>query len=87
MTVTEAETYSTVQVCRLTGATYRQLDYWCRTGKIPGQPVGSAIGSGNRRRWTPEQINEALLLLAASRMVNATLDEAVAELRKATGAA
>lgn len=81
-TTTDDLTYGTIEVCRMTGATYRQLDYWCRTGKIPGLERGH--GSGSRRRWTPEQITEVVLLLTASRMVNATLAEAVAELREAT---
>ena len=68
---------STVEVCRLTGATYRQVDWWCRTGRIPGQPSGAATGSGHRRRWTPDQIVRVLTLMRASRLVNATIDEAV----------
>lgn len=84
MTAETTETYSTVEVCRLTGATYRQLDYWCRKGLIPGLSTGH--GSGSRRRWSREQIAEAILLLTASRMVNAPLDAAVAELRRATRA-
>ena len=86
VTTTETETYSTVEVCRMTGATYRQLDYWCRTGRIHGQPVGRGTGSGNRRRWTPEQVAEARLIFVASRYVNATLDEAVEILREVSSA-
>jgi DNA-binding transcriptional MerR regulator len=82
VTTIDEETYSTVEVCRLTGATYRQLDYWCRTGRISGQPVGRGTGSGHRRRWTQAQVAEATLLYVASRYVNATLDEAVEILRK-----
>ena len=70
-------TYSTVEVCRITGATYRQLDWWCRTGRIPGQPSGAATGSGRRRRWTDDQITRASLLLRASALVNTRLDRAV----------
>ena len=39
------------QVCSLVGITYRQLDYWARTGLI--QPsIQSAQGSGTQRRYS-----------------------------------
>ena len=72
--------YSTVEVAELTGATYRQLDHWCRRGFIPGQPT-MGIGSGHRRLWTDKQVEEVELLMRASRLINATLDEAVDLLR------
>ena len=74
--------YSTTEVARLTGATPRMLDYWARHGLVPGQPAGSTTGSGHRRRWTEEQVAEAELLLRASKLVNATLGEAVGMLRQ-----
>ncbi len=37
---------SSAEVCRRTGATYRQLDYWMSHGIIPGPP---GPGSGYRR--------------------------------------
>lgn len=74
--------YSTIEVAKLTGATYRQLDYYCRKGLVPGQPR-YGTGSGNRRRWTDDQIEEVLLLVRASKLVNATLNEAVEMLRDA----
>lgn len=46
-------TYSTSQVMEITGATRRQLSYWCEQGRIPGQ---SRTGSGNPRRWTDAQV-------------------------------
>jgi DNA-binding transcriptional MerR regulator len=43
--------YRAPQVCSLVGITYRQLDYWARTGLI--QPsVQSAQGSGTQRRYS-----------------------------------
>lgn len=74
-------TWTTTEVCKMTGATYRQLDYWCRTNRIPDQP---APGSGGRRRWTRAQIDHVDVLLRASEWVNANLDQAVAKL-KGTG--
>lgn len=47
--------FSTPEVCRLTGATYRQVDYWCRVGLIrPG--LCDARGSGTRRRFTEDDV-------------------------------
>jgi DNA-binding transcriptional MerR regulator len=43
--------YRAPQVCSLVGITYRQLDYWARTGLI--QPsVQAAQGSGTQRRYS-----------------------------------
>lgn len=42
--------FSGPEVCRAAGVTYRQLDYWDRTGVIcPSQP---ARGSGTQRGYT-----------------------------------
>lgn len=57
----EEVSYSTPEVCALTGLTYRQLDYWVRLGLI--DPVVPAEGSGTRRRFSPEQVS-ALQVLA-----------------------
>lgn len=43
-------TYSSVEVCKAAGVTYRQLDYWDRTGVV--SPSVSANGSGTQRRYT-----------------------------------
>jgi hypothetical protein len=52
----EAESvYSTIQVCRIVGLTYRQLDWWLRTGKIE-LTSDATPGSGNNRLWTPEEV-------------------------------
>ncbi len=45
------------QVCGLVGITYRQLDYWARTGLL--QPsVASAQGSGSRRIYSYSDVLE-----------------------------
>lgn len=72
----EPTTYSTTEVAKMIGASYRQLDYWCRTGRIPGQPPGRATGSGNRRRWSEDDLARARVLMRASRYLN--LDAAAA---------
>jgi DNA-binding transcriptional MerR regulator len=49
--------YSGPQVCGLVGITYRQLDYWARTGLL--QPsVASAKGSGSRRVYSYSDVLE-----------------------------
>jgi hypothetical protein len=48
----------------LTGASYRQLDWWARCGWIPG--LATELGSGSHRRWTPDMVETARWLFAAS---------------------
>jgi len=43
--------YRAPQVCKLVGITYRQLDYWARTGLIRPS-IQSARGSGSQRRYS-----------------------------------
>lgn len=57
---------STSQVAQLTGATMRQLDYWCSTGLIrPATPAG---GSGKHRRFN---FVDVVRLKAIVRLLNA----------------
>lgn len=44
--------YSSTEVCELTGLTYRQLDYMCRTGAFGAAFLTHPRGSGNWRRFT-----------------------------------
>jgi DNA-binding transcriptional MerR regulator len=39
------------QVCSIVGITYRQLDYWARTGLLRPS-IADAAGSGSRRRYS-----------------------------------
>lgn len=64
---------STTDVCRSTGATYRQVDHWCRKGYIDG--VGSWVGSGHRRRFTRDQVGRVQALIRASQIKELPLDE------------
>lgn len=43
--------YRAPQVCSLVGITYRQLDYWARTGLLE-PTLQSATGSGSQRRYS-----------------------------------
>jgi DNA-binding transcriptional MerR regulator len=43
--------YRAPQVCKLVGITYRQLDYWARTGLLTPS-LQPASGSGSQRRYS-----------------------------------
>lgn len=67
MTATlDARTYRTADVVAFTGATYRQIDYWCRVGLL--DPEGDGRGSGIVRRWAPEDVRAALIIAALARL-------------------
>lgn len=51
-------TFTSTQVCDLTGLSYRQVDYWCRTGLL--HPQGG-IGSGSSRSFSEEEVRNALV--------------------------
>lgn len=74
-------TFSTRDAAILTGATYRQIDYWCRAGILrEAQP---ANGSGSRRAFHRSEIR-IIRAVAALRQLGMTVDQAgaaVAELR------
>lgn len=53
--------YSSVRVCELTGVTYRQIDYWVRTGLIvPSLYAGR--GCGTRRRFSRRDVQVVAIL-------------------------
>ena len=45
------------QVCSLVGITYRQLDYWARTGLLRPS-IADARGSGSQRRYSYNDVLE-----------------------------
>ena len=51
MSAAVASGFSGPTVCRLTGVTYRQLDYWART-ELVTPSVTAATGSGSKRRYS-----------------------------------
>ena len=51
------EEFSGPQVCALVGVTYRQLDYWARTGLLTPS-VASASGSGSKRKYSYRDVVE-----------------------------
>jgi len=58
------ESFTTEQVSDATGATLRQLSYWCRRGFIPDMPTD--VGSGSDRVWTSAGLEAARWLRVAA---------------------
>lgn len=58
---------TTRQVAALTGASFRQLDYWDRTGVLCPS-VAPAKGSGSSRRYSPDDVRCALALVLLARL-------------------
>ncbi len=57
------------QVCSLVGITYRQLDYWARTGLLRPS-ITDATGSGSQRRYS---YGDVLELKVIKRLLDAGL--------------
>lgn len=57
---------TSLEVCRRAGITYRQLDYWCRTGVV--EPLIDARGSGSQRRFTQAEADHVAGLARYLRM-------------------
>lgn len=79
--------FSGPTVCRLTGVTYRQLDYWARTNLVTPS-VTPATGSGSKRAYSYGDVLEIKViksLLNSGLSLNRTR-QAVECLRSALGA-
>lgn len=68
MTSTMSATYSTHEVCELTGLSFRQLDYWARLGVI--WPAVEARGSGSHRVWSEQQVEWLMKIADAYRIAD-----------------
>lgn len=53
-------TYTTRDVMRLSGATYRQIDHWCRRGFL-GERLTASTGSGYERTFTYLEVRQVVL--------------------------
>jgi DNA-binding transcriptional MerR regulator len=62
-------------VCQRAGISYRQLDYWCRAGLIPGVERLQNMGSGTIRMFS---IRESRFVEQLARLVKAGLNVRVA---------
>ncbi len=82
-----AEGFSGPTVCRLTGVTYRQLDYWARTGLVTPS-IAAARGSGSKRAYAYSDLLEVKVIksLLVSGLSLARARQAVECLRTSLGA-
>ena len=79
--------FSGPMVCRLTGVTYRQLDYWARTGLVTPS-ITPASGSGSKRAYSYADLLEVKVIksLLTSGLSLARARQAVECLRRGLGA-
>lgn len=61
MTEQVKASFSGPQVCRITGVTYRQLDYWARTGLVTPS-ITQARGSGSKRAYAYSDLLEVKVI-------------------------
>jgi DNA-binding transcriptional MerR regulator len=79
--------FSGPKVCRLSGVTYRQLDYWARTGLVTPS-ITPASGSGSKRAYSYSDVLEVKVIksLLTSGVSLARARQAVECLRSSLGA-
>lgn len=65
MTNEKIEHISSMELCRRTGATYRQIDYWC-SGDVISCVGHNKPGSGNPREFNAEIVPAVKLLVRVS---------------------
>ncbi|MHB2027989.1 MAG: MerR family transcriptional regulator [Acidimicrobiales bacterium] len=87
MTKVATTGFSGPTVCRLTGVTYRQLDYWARTGLVTPS-ITPASGSGSKRTYSYADVLEVKVIksLLGSGVSLARARQAVTCLRASLGA-
>ena len=87
MTDTATFGFSGPTVCRLTGVTYRQLDYWARTGLVTPS-ITPATGSGSKRSYSYSDVLEVKVIksLLSSGVALNRARQAVECLRTSLGA-
>ena len=71
--------FSGPTVCRLTGVTYRQLDYWARTDLVTPS-ITPAQGSGSKRTYSYRDVLEV-------KVIKSLLDSGVSLVARASGRA
>jgi DNA-binding transcriptional MerR regulator len=61
MRAVEGAGYSGTQTAKIVGITYRQLDYWARTGLLKPS-LAEATGSGSRRQYSYRDLLELRII-------------------------
>jgi DNA-binding transcriptional MerR regulator len=67
--------FSSIEVCQLTGVSYRQLDYWDRTGRVTASHP--ARGSGTQRLYNEADV-QAVMAVGTLREIGFPLHRAFA---------
>lgn len=63
---TMTDTLTTADLVARTGATYRQIDYWCRQHLLtPARPARGRVGSGTPHIWGEHDAQVVRLIVAA----------------------
>jgi DNA-binding transcriptional MerR regulator len=75
----ESEGYRVPQVCKVVGISYRQLDYWARTGLVTPS-IREAGGSGTQRLYS---FQDMVQLRVVKKLLDAGLS--LQKIRKAVG--
>lgn len=50
---------NSIELCEITGLSYRQVDYWTRRGVL--NPAHEIMGSGTHRRWSDLETRVAVV--------------------------
>lgn len=58
--------FTTTEVAEISGASYRQLDYWCRLGVLSPENNGAGSGGGRIRLWTADEVAVVSVILELS---------------------
>ena len=66
---------TTHEMMNLTGATFRQLDYWVKRGLL--EPIGNPSGSGHYRNFVSADIQKVKLFVAISKTFGQTFTKEV----------
>ena len=68
--------YSTAQLARAAGVSYRQVDYWTRIGLVTPS-INEGIGHGSRRQWSADDLERVRRVAVASRIQSGRLVDAL----------
>lgn len=70
------------ELCRRSGASWRQIDYWVRNGLFVPAAGGTTPGSGGKRRYSATQIPLARALVALMALRDPNTDRVLRRVRE-----
>lgn len=80
MNVVDTQLWRSREVVRITGATYRQLDYWCRAGLVPGHEAGNGYGFPRFFDYRQIRLVRGLVAVTGAGLTGDALRDAAARL-------